>query len=166
MRVVWGKYLSPHWSSGLKVNQEEHRSQAIVTKLVTLFEAIGCVQTLYSTPPSPPSSEVGVCVCVCVRWLIYCKPHGCLLGVGLRLGDCYIFWPHSPAFWESEASDKVCDTIGQQNNWMSRADVVASGPRHHSRVARQEHRWRVFLIFFLEIPFPWGLQAQEALVIS
>lgn len=55
MRVVWGKYLSPHWSSGLKVNQEEHRSQAIVTNLVTLFEAIRCVQTLYSTPASPPS---------------------------------------------------------------------------------------------------------------
>ena len=44
--------------------------------------------------------------------------------------------------------------------------MVASGLHCHSRVARQERRWRVFLIFFLEIPFPWGLQAQEALVIS
>ena len=125
-----------------------------------------CSNFILHSPIPSQLRGVCVCVCVCVRWLIYCKPHGCLLGVGLRLGDCYIFWPHSPAFWESEASDKVCDTIGQQNNWMSRADVVASGPRHHSRVARQEHRWRVFLIFFLEIPFPWGLQAQEALVIS
>jgi hypothetical protein len=32
--------------------------------------------------------------------------------------------------------------------------------------AGQEHRQRVFLIFLLEIPFPTGFPAQEALVIS
>lgn len=81
-----------------------------------------------------------MCVCVCVRWLIYYKPHGwllstCLLllltaqaGVGLRLGDFYIFWPRSPAFWEPEASDKACDTIGQQANRMSRAEHGGQWP--------------------------------------
>lgn len=55
MRVVWGKCLSPPESSGLTVYQEEHRSHAAVTKLVTLLEAIGCVQTLYYSPQPLPA---------------------------------------------------------------------------------------------------------------
>lgn len=55
MRVVWGKHLSPPGSSGLTVYQEEYRSHTTVTKLVTLFEAIGCVQTLYYTPHPLPA---------------------------------------------------------------------------------------------------------------